>query len=331
MGKGNFINRIKYLLSEHLFGKLSDEQKLELNRWRAMSANNEELFNKLSNLEYVKNRYEDFERVKENSPLAKKVGIKHSKKPALKLRWSIAASLTAAATIILGIFLINRYTVESPTRLITINAPHNKILEVVLPDGSQVTLNGGSKVVYPQNFIGEQRVVLFTGEAIFDIAKDMLHPFIVSTGGTSIRVTGTKFNVKSYDDDKDVHTALMEGKVIVEYADSLGRGREIFLRPGDVSVYNKSTKEIKVTITDTYMYSSWKDGVYFFDAKPLESIMIDICRYMDLNYVFLKDELKHKVLSGRIKIKDSALEMIEPFEGFMPGHIKLNGKTIIIQ
>ena len=56
----------------------------------------------------------------------------------------------------------------------------------------------------------------------------MLHPFIVSTGGTSIRVTGTKFNVKSYDDDKDVHTALMEGKVIVEYADSLGRGREIF-------------------------------------------------------------------------------------------------------
>ena len=48
------------------------------------------------------------------------------------------------------------------------------------------------------------------------------------------------------------------------------------------------------------MYSSWKDGVYFFDAKPLESIMIDICRYMDLNYVFLKDELKHKVLAGRI-------------------------------
>ena len=51
--------------------------------------------------------------------------------------------------------------------------------EIVLPDGSKVVLNAGSKLKYPETFAGDHRKVKLEGEAFFDVTKNQEKPFII--------------------------------------------------------------------------------------------------------------------------------------------------------
>ncbi|MBS1654554.1 MAG: FecR family protein [Bacteroidetes bacterium] len=102
-------------------------------------------------------------------------------------------------------------------------AKHEAIISVqngsrsrsMLPDGTTVWLNAGSKLFYGGDFKGATREVKLEGEAFFDVVKDAEHPFIVHTSGIDIRVLGTAFNVKAYPEDKSVETTLYRGLVKV--------------------------------------------------------------------------------------------------------------------
>ncbi len=87
--------------------------------------------------------------------------------------------------------------------------------KVLLPDGSQVWLNSGSKITYGKDFNTALREVHLTGEAFFDVVKDTAHPFIIHARNIDIRVVGTAFNVRSYPEDKTVETSLIRGIIEV--------------------------------------------------------------------------------------------------------------------
>ena len=85
--------------------------------------------------------------------------------------------------------------------------------QVVLPDGSKVWLNGGSKLFYNNDFNGAAREVTLEGEAFFDVVKNTSRPFIVHANNINIKVLGTAFNVKAYVEDEKVETTLYRGLV----------------------------------------------------------------------------------------------------------------------
>jgi transmembrane sensor len=87
--------------------------------------------------------------------------------------------------------------------------------KLVLSDGSTVWLNAGSKLSYPDVFTGDKRVVTLEGEAFFDIARHVDMPFFVHAGKVTIKVLGTRFDVKAYRGDAGVSTTLISGKVQV--------------------------------------------------------------------------------------------------------------------
>lgn len=72
--------------------------------------------------------------------------------------------------------------------------PNGQQDRITLPDGSIVTVNSGSTLVYPQQFTGKQRSVFLLGEANFEVAKNKAKPFIVQTGYLEIEALGTTFN-----------------------------------------------------------------------------------------------------------------------------------------
>lgn len=76
----------------------------------------------------------------------------------------------------------------------SIVVPAGQQMSLTLPDNSQVQLNSGTRLEYPVVF-GKTRSVKLSGEALFDVAPDRKHPFIVQTFASDIRVLGTKFNV----------------------------------------------------------------------------------------------------------------------------------------
>jgi transmembrane sensor len=103
---------------------------------------------------------------------------------------------------------------------------------VVLPDGTTVILNGSSTLKVANDYNKNNRHVLLTGEAFFEVTKDKARPFVVLTAKTATTALGTSFKVSSYATSKTASVMLATGKVRVESTQS-GRGiTDQILTPG---------------------------------------------------------------------------------------------------
>jgi len=110
--------------------------------------------------------------------------------------------------------------------------------KLLLPDGTQVWLNAGSKLHYRDDFNKSSREVELEGEAFFDVVKDVEHPFIVHASALDIRVLGTAFTVKSYPQDATIEATLLRGAIEVYRQDNPNAPR-IMLKPNEKLVFNK--------------------------------------------------------------------------------------------
>jgi transmembrane sensor len=119
-----------------------------------------------------------------------------------------AAAVVALVALVFGWLLL---THESTPPLVSVSTQNNTV-EKTLPDGSRVFLNHHSTLTFPAGLAGDSRSVTLTGEAFFDVAPDAAHPFIIQAKGTQVRVVGTSFNVKAYDEkvQVDVKTGTVE-------------------------------------------------------------------------------------------------------------------------
>ena len=124
--------------------------------------------------------------------------------------------LTIAATVLLlvgaGFYLLS----PGVTTVTNDGAPP---LSVNLPDGSTVTLQSGSTLSYDGAYAGAERKVELAGQGYFEVAPNIDRPFLVTTGGTTLRVVGTAFNLRVSDDELEVEVS--EGTVELAYADSV--------------------------------------------------------------------------------------------------------------
>ena len=113
----------------------------------------------------------------------------------------------------------------------SIVVPAGQQMSLTLPDNSQVQLNSGTRLEYPVVF-GKTRSVKLSGEALFDVAPDRKHPFIVQTFASDIRVLGTKFNVLADAERGEFTTTLIEGQVQV--TNRANSNERITMYPHDV-------------------------------------------------------------------------------------------------
>ena len=315
------VGRIKHLLVKHLMGDLQDAEQEELDQWRALSESNEELFQKMSDSRYLEKRYKDYLKVVHRSWSGK------SEKSGSRIwRWALV-SLAAAAAVLLVLFL----PYFSKPKMKTFCAPQKGVASLVLPDGSKVWLKSASSITYPERFAKESRDVSFTGEGYFEVSSDHSVPFVVDCDAFKVKVTGTKFDIKSYRDDKQALAALIEGEVAILYADSTGADKVDKMVGGDLSIFDKTSRTNTVVKSNTSIYSSWIGGVYSFDSETLENILREVCRYYGYNLIVADSCIKDKVLSGRLQMGDDAESIISAFQDFLPGRIKLESDTIIIQ
>ncbi|WP_341215657.1 FecR domain-containing protein [uncultured Wocania sp.] len=180
---------------------------------------------------------------------------------------------------------------------------------VELQDGTQVWLNSESQLKYPVTFLeGVPRSVeLVYGEAYFDVSPSTEHNgdvFKVLTGKQKIEVIGTEFNVKAYQDDEHVYTTLVEGKVVL---DNSIQSNDLI--PGQQSILNKETSDVKIAKVNVASEISWRDGVFSFRGKTLKEIMKVLSRWYDVNILFHNNELQEIKYIGVLS-KNQKLEEI---------------------
>lgn len=183
----------------------------------------------------------------------------------------------------------------------TLKIPNGKKFEVVLSDGTQVYMNSGSSLRYPVKFInGNKRKVFLTGEAFFDVEKDINNPFIVSTDAIDVEVLGTEFNVSAYPEDLETNTVLVEGSVKLSSSSNTSKNENtsVLLKPGFKAEWNNSNGTSKLTEVDTDIYTGWMDGKLIFRNLSFQQIILKMERYYGVNIENTFDSLNDEVFTA---------------------------------
>lgn len=221
-------------------------------------------------------------------------------------KYAVAASL-----LVCGLFGIYYYASLSTDKVVY-EVPMGSRDTFVLSDGSSVSLNGGSKLVIDEHFGAENRNVFLEGEGFFDVKHDPKNPFIVTSKNLKIKVLGTAFNVRDYEDDDIMQTTLLRGKVELTYSD-IAKQTNYTLLPGDKITFTKnvqpqqnvlSERSLGVTrenIKDEVQLENnvaWKDGTLIFDNEPLPLVISKLNKWFDVSIEIKDSTLYEKRFSG---------------------------------
>lgn len=164
-----------------------------------------------------------------------------------------------------------------------VRSPKGEKVVVLLADGSRVWLNADSRLVYPEQFVGDEREVTLEGEAYFEVKKNPDNPFMVQADEMKIRVTGTSFNVSAYPSDKKIVTTLDEGKIMIGHYST--RSPMYAMSPGQTAIYEKGSSTCKITTNEFYKDASgWKENRLVFRNSPLEDVLMVLSRQFDVTF-----------------------------------------------
>lgn len=153
--------------------------------------------------------------------------------------------------------------------------------EIVLSDGSRVTLSAASRLLVPERFDG-QREVRLEGEAYFDVKHDSARAFVVRAGTATAQAVGTKFAVRGYDADTTVRVVVADGRVLLHAQDSVA-GSGAVLDRGDLGEINTlgttATVRHGVRVED---YLSWMGSTLVYRRTPMSVVVADFERWYDI-------------------------------------------------
>lgn len=152
----------------------------------------------------------------------------------------------------------------------TISTPSAQRSSVALADGSTAELNARTDLRTDFRY-GRRTVELFEGEAFFSVAKDPAHPFLVRTPTGTIRVTGTRFNVRLASDRTIV--TLVEGAVAYEAG-----GAAIALAPGE-QLDSRAERPLALTAAQLESELAWRTGNLSLNGLTLAEVAARFASY----------------------------------------------------
>lgn len=179
---------------------------------------------------------------------------------------------------------LNYYTNEPSSKegvFHTMRVPKGGQYRLVLADGTKVWLNAASSLHYPTRFDDSLREVTVTGEAYFEVARNVDKPFIVHCNGQRIQVLGTHFNVRAYSDEPELKTTLLTGSVAITKVGT--RSESVLLRPGEEASLG-AQGAIKVNmLKDASARVAWTKGYFSFNRADLQTVLRELARWYNVD------------------------------------------------
>ena len=202
----------------------------------------------------------------------------------------------------------------------TLKVPRGGEFRLKLSDGTNVYLNSASELKYPVRFDEKERKVYLSGEAYFEVTKDLNRPFYVVMEEVQVRVYGTEFNVNTHQPGK-VHTVLVDGKVGIK---KRGMTEEVTMS------FDREAGTFEVKEVDVRQYVVWKDGYFTFENESLEQILNTLSLWYDVDVFFQSESAKQLVFTGYMKRYNDISEILNAITDVVGVNFTINGKTIIV-
>ncbi|KAA9347955.1 FecR family protein [Larkinella humicola] len=215
---------------------------------------------------------------------------------------------------------------NTPTKEETV--PRGKRKSVRLSDGSVVKLNSDTKMRFPDAFGQAVRTVTLQGEAFFDVERDESKPFVISVGDLRIKVLGTSFNVKNYDDENEVEITVRSGRVSVNLNGE--SSAPIILIKDQKLIYSKSTESFRITDVNAVQESNWVNGSLQFNNTPMVSVERTLEKWYDVDIIIENKSLYNTSFTG-VHLNESLDSMLESITYAIDAQYEINGKTVTIR
>lgn len=268
---------------------LAEDEKARLKAWLDADPLHREALHKLA---HVWNDMACMTVLAELFPLEPEPGAKGLPRQGMWSRTTFGAAVATLAAVALTLSLvtgiISPWPETQPVELVYQTATGQQS-EVLLKDGSTLTLNTGSEARV--RFDGSERGVYLTrGEAHFEVAKNPELPFVVHAGSGSVRAIGTAFNVRLTGERVGVLVEEGTVEVVADTHDSTG----------DASSPNATGKSsVRLTESGTASYTTtigkttylpreeleqqlaWRKGKWMFEGETLAEVIAEVSRYTD--------------------------------------------------
>jgi ferric-dicitrate binding protein FerR (iron transport regulator) len=215
-------------------------------------------------------------------------------------------------------------TPDDTPRVDELIVPRGGEFRLELSDGSIVTLNAESRLVFPRRFTGDERRVRLEGEAFFEVTGDASRPFVVETGEMEVRVLGTSFNVSAYPDEATRHATLVAGSVEVHVPGQ----SPIALSPGEQARGREGAWEKRAV--DVQRYISWMTGKFSFKDTGLEEIARQLSRWYDVEIHFADERPRTIRFTGGIVRYHPLEELIRMIEDTSDARFRVEGERLVI-
>lgn len=223
---------------------------------------------------------------------------------------AIAASLLLLVSLTLNLY---QFKTKAPKPQISsvVEKPRQEVIntfytekgvkgKIILEDSTIVWLNSDSKIIYPQHFSSDSRNIKFEGEGFFEVAKNANWPMIITTAkGMTVKVLGTKFHIKSYNNDESEEATLFSGKIQLakEVKDRGGKTelRTIEMIPNEIVIFNKNSVKLISHDVDTTKKVAWKRGELLFEDTPMSEVIKMLERWHGAKIIVMDNSvLKHR-------------------------------------
>ncbi|UCS95448.1 DUF4974 domain-containing protein [Echinicola marina] len=253
-----------------------------------------------------------------------------SKSGAHKFPW---LRLVAGLVILFSLsFLLTKWGEEPVTEpdissieMVTRKNPSGVKTRIHLPDGSVVYLNAESTLSYPKDFISHREIRL-SGEAFFEVKKDSLHPFSVTSDRLTTVALGTTFNIRAFESDGAVEVTLASGKVRV--SDSQTR-QSLTLLPGEAASIKAGTEELEKYTADVSMVTQWVKGILVFKNTSFKEIIKRLERWYGVE-IHLQGEIANEKCSGEFMEGESLANVLKVLSYSVEFEYKIEGNQVII-
>ena len=247
-----------------------------------------------------------------------------------KLHRAFTRILAYAACIAIGVLCTWSAMAPAPeqdlSKLYSIITEKGQKTTVILPDGTTVWLNSGSRLSYDMSYDYKDRNVTLEGEGYFEVAEDQEKPFTVHLDNYSVTALGTSFNISAYHEDNRVTTTLVEGKIRVR-----SNGIDTQLTENQSITYDKTRKEyVKENDVQSYVSGLWRNNeLAVSPGTTLKELTVILERNYNIQFEFQDESIKKYKFEGVIK-NSQLTNVLELISLSAPVGYSIRGNKVIL-
>lgn len=220
-------------------------------------------------------------------------------------RFSMIRIAAAVAVLLVASFLVFQYLNRGEYLELT---TQTQVADNQLPDGSQISMNQFSSVVYAPKRDKKHRRVELSGDAFFEVERDTARPFLIQAHDIEIEVLGTAFYVDAREDQPEIQVIVQSGTVSV----SAG-AQQVILTENEIGIYDKASGNLTERANDDRNFMAWKTGVLVFEQTDLERVVFDLNRKFHARISIANPGLKACEITATYEDKslDAIVKIIE--------------------